>query len=139
MTFSNAKAGDRVWSFIDGWGTVLYLDKDADYSVRVSFDEGYVQYFTQSGHLPVSPRQKPVLFWDEVVFEVPKKPLPKLEVDAKVLVWNDDDTDKEPRHFSHFNESGRIVVFADGTTSFSCVIRDKRGQLYDWDNWELVE
>lgn len=138
MTFSNAKVGDRVWSFSNGFGVITGNYSGPIYPICVLFEDQVSETFNYSGRSLEKDKYQ-TLFWDEVVFEAPSKPLPKLEVDAKVLVWNDDDTDKEPRHFSHFDESGRIVVFADGTTSFSCVIRDKRGQLYDWDNWEAVE
>lgn len=132
--FSNAKVGDKVWSFTYGWGEVEYIgDEDVVYPLTVNFDKGRSVH-TFSGKLFQSQNQS--LFWNE--FETPesayKKPLPKLEVDTKVLVWDDDDEDvKYRRYFKCFNEDGVIVCFADGTTSFSSE-SDKV-----WNNWELYE
>ena len=62
----------------------------------------------------------PSILWDEVVFEVPKKPLPKFEVDTKLLVWNKESSSvKYKRYFSHFDEKGCLNVFSYGATSFS--------------------
>jgi hypothetical protein len=76
----------------------------------------------------------PILFWNE--FEIPSKafikPLPKLEVDAKVLVWNDSSEIKEKRYFSHFNK-GRIYCYEQGCTSWSGTT------AHDWDNWEIYK
>lgn len=76
----------------------------------------------------------PTLFWDEVKFE---KPRPQLEVDAKVIVW-DEDGKKYKRHFSHFDEEGRLFAFSLGQTSFTSEARPEVW-VTAWDNWELAE
>lgn len=66
--------------------------------------------------------------------EAPQKPLPVLEVDAKVLVWADP-SKKHRRHFSHFN-GDRICTFDSGATSFSML---HRNSITSWPYWELVD
>ena len=131
--FSNAKVGDKVWSITYGWGEIIKGGCCTSYPLSVKFINDYVRY-TFSGKQYQSQNQS--LFWNE--FEIPesayKKPLPKLEVDTKVLVWDDYDEDvKYRRYFKCFNEDGVIVCFADGATSFS----SESGKV--WDNWELYD
>lgn len=71
--FRNAKIGDRVWSVIDDWGTVVKVDNLI--SVRFDREEGdyWVQKFQLDGkETPVD--IYPTLYWDKVKFEIPKKP-----------------------------------------------------------------
>ena len=132
--FSNAKAGDRVWSFVDGFGEVVWNALTSPYSVRVRFCGGAKISFTKQGKACPNDLH-PTLFWDEIVFEVPKKPLPKLEVDTKVLVWDvDKPKNKLVRYFCSFDASGRVVVFQHGTTSFSC-----EGYTEIWSEWEVYK
>lgn len=65
------------------------------------------------------------------------KPMPKLSVDAKVLVWGDGQgpTRKLARHFSHF-ENGKIRTFDAGLTSWTSRLRPETSE---WDHWELAE
>lgn len=76
----------------------------------------------------------PTLFWDEVKFSIPKKPLPNLKIDTKVIVWNDEESVKYKAYLKSVNNDGKIVCFANGTTSFS-----SSGEVSEWDNYELVE
>lgn len=63
------------------------------------------------------------------------KPLPDLNLDTKVLVWMDDDSNnKHRRHFSHFDEDGNIYCFNGGVTSWT----DKGIDTFSWDNYEVV-
>ena len=81
-TFEDAKVGDRVWCILYGWSTVLAIVEDASWPVRT--DKGSYLY---NGRL--SDNHGRTLFWDEVIITPPEKPLPKLEVDTKVLVWDE--------------------------------------------------
>lgn len=133
--FSNAKVGDKVWSVSYGWGEIDYIDKEGGTCpLSVEFDREDITY-TLSGKEQDYENQS--LFWNE--FEIPesayKKPLPKLEVDAKVLVWWDGDDLKYRRYFKCFDEQGRIVCFTDGATSFSA----DKSEYITWDNWELYD
>ena len=61
------------------------------------------------------------------------KPMPQLEVDTKVLVWDEIDQEKYRRYFSHFDAFGRICTFDNGSTSWSA------DTVSHWENWELYE
>jgi hypothetical protein len=79
----------------------------------------------------------PNIFWNE--FEIPKeafmKPVPDLEVDTKVLVWDNGKTVKERRYFSHFDKNGNIYCFNNGVTGWIA----KNATTIRWDNWELYK
>lgn len=71
--FRNAKIGDKVWSVIDDWGTVVKVDNN-NISVRFDRDEDYwVQIFRLDGK-EYEDDIYPTLYWDKVKFEMPKKP-----------------------------------------------------------------
>lgn len=133
-TFELACVGDRVWSVNKGWGVVRNITKSRTFPIRVSYPEDITEFYTEDGLLYLDDLH-PTLFWDEIVFEVPKKPLPKLEVDTKVLVWDvDKPKNKLVRYFCSFDASGRVVVFQHGTTSFSC-----EGYTEIWSEWEVYK
>ena len=123
------KVGDRVWNIIHGWGS---LDSINDYD-----GEFYIQYDIDLYTSHNLRNTEKVFFWKE--FEIPKeayiKPLPKLAVDTKVIVW-DNNCNKQKQYFKEFNKNGKIVCFDRGTTSFTAHNNNK-GIL--WDNWELYE
>lgn len=139
MTFSNAKVGDKVWSLNKGWGIVEKTGQSAIYTFRVRYNEEITELYTEDGKMYRSDKY-PTLFWDELVFEVPKKPLPKLEVDTKILVWCNDGVKKEPRHFSHFGTDGKVYAFIGGKTSFSLSTTRMHESMKttSWDNYEIV-
>ena len=135
--FKNGKlAGSRVWSIIDGWGTIISSkqEENINYSVEVDFDNGTSLFFHSDGKLAKSDIN-PTLFWNE--FKIPdeafRKPLPKLEVDTKVIVWDWDIEEKYKRYFSHFDEEGRIHCFEGGATSWN------NEDVIDWDKWEIYD
>ena len=132
-TFETAKVGDRVWSMKDGWGVVHSIEPSHCYPVSVVYPCRKRRLFT-SGGLYDKTDIIQTLFWDEVVIEAPKKPLPDLEVDAKVFVWNDP-KQKHKRHFSHFR-NGVIWTFDAGNTSFT---RLHKNSITHWLYWELAE
>ena len=132
VTFTDAKVGDRVWSLTEGWGTIIdRFSPYIYYPVAVEFDNGAYRTYTLLGRLYISDH-RPTLFWDEVVVEAPAKPMPVLQVDAKVLVWNYGSRTKYCRHFSHF-ENNNIYVFDKGLTSWTGISKSA------WDHWELAE
>ncbi|HUH58245.1 MAG TPA: hypothetical protein VL020_07035 [Pseudomonadales bacterium] len=134
VTFSDAKAGDRVWSLTEGWGTILERFRSrAEYPLVVEFDNRSQKTYTLWGLLHYKDLN-PALFWDEVKIETPEKPLPALEVDTKVLVWVDPEQ-KYKRHFSNF-KNGQIYTFSRGRTSFTKLYDDS---VIEWPNWELAE
>lgn len=132
MTFSNVKVGDKVWSFSNGFGVIIHINPRLNYSLEVKFEDDTLETFNYSGRRAEKDKYS-TLFWDEVVFEVPEKPLPKLEVDAKVIVW--DHGQKHNMHFSHFTEVRGVVrmcTFDGGKTSFTT--RDTTA----WPEFEVV-
>ena len=72
--FRNAKTGDKVWDFLYGYGKVLEVDKD---ELWVEFDESLCidqkRVYTFDGKLR-GVGYPQTLFWNEIKFEIPKKP-----------------------------------------------------------------
>lgn len=131
-TFETAKVGDKVWDSRKGWGVVDELRGSSDYPILVDFVHEYESY-TLNGYY-FEDDVNPSLFWGEIVIEAPVKPMPVLQVDAKVLVWYDDDDNvKHRRYFSHFGVDGKISTFHSGQTSWST------NKTASWDHFEVVE
>lgn len=93
-TFETAKVGDRVWCMRRGWGEVREVKEcggerwggDTNrFPIDVRFPSGECETYTLGG-LCDDDDISQTLFWDEIVIEAPVKPLPVLQVDAKVLV-----------------------------------------------------
>lgn len=121
--FKKAKKGDKVWSIKFGWGTIAYISEHAACPIGVDFKDSYRLCYCTDGRCSQTD-VLPSIFWNEFLIpdEAFKKPLPKLEVDTKVLVWYDNNgviSTKLPRHFHNFTEDGKIRVFQDGRTSFT--------------------
>lgn len=133
-TFTDAKVGDRVWSLTEGWGAISKrFPPYTHYRLEVEFENSGHRTYTLCGRYHTSDLN-PTLFWDEVQFDAP---LPQLEVDAKVIVW-DTGGRKYKRHFSHFDEEGRLFAFSLGQTSFTS---ESNPEIWvtAWDNWEVIE
>ncbi len=128
--FSKDKIGTPVWDFNYGWGNITDID-DGMYPIGVSFVNCNFRQFTDDGREDINRNQ--TLFYDEIKFEIPLKPLPKLEIDTKVIVWDDDEHTKSKRYFSNFNKNGHIMCFRNGATSWSEEVTTM------WDNWKLAE
>ena len=129
-TFEYAKVGDRVFHYKYGWSTITNIKKESDYPIIIDYDFS----FTYEGFANKSD-SNPSIFWDEVIITPPEKPLPKLEVDTKVLVWYNNSDTKERRYFSHFEKNGKIATFSQGRTSWSM---DNTPSIV-WNYWELVK
>lgn len=71
VMFEDVKEGDRVYSWVDGWGTVT----DVFSQIDVRFDDETIGYkrFYLDGRLRLSDKN-PTLFWDIPTFTLPKKP-----------------------------------------------------------------
>ena len=131
--FKNAQVGDRVFDYtLQEWGFVVYVYPDLIYCLEVEFSDR-VHVYTKDGLADLK-NKVPTLFWNKVKPIIPpEKPLPKLEVDTPVLVWDGNKEDKLNRYFSHF-KNGKIHCFFGGCTSWS-----SNGDTVLWDNWELAE
>ena len=125
-TFETAQVGDKVWCILYGWQTIIDTQHNVNYPI-----------LTRKGSYTIDGRNYSnngrTLFWDEVVITPPAKPLPKLEVDTKVLVWDNSNCIKRKGHFSHFDEKGKMHVFAGGTTSWS------HKEIIPYNYWELAK
>ena len=127
-TFETAKVGDRVWRLDYGKGVTIDNVVKADiYPIKIRTD-----HFTMDGTQQGGGDWR-VLFWDEINITAPPKPLPKLEVDTKVLVWDNSNCIQRKGHFSHFDEKGKMHVFAGGTTSWS------HKEIIPYNYWELAK
>jgi hypothetical protein len=73
-TFEKAQEGDKVWSIRFGHGTVVFTYDDTIYPLVIKFI-GYpnLQSYTLEGQEFNDEPQ--TLFWQEVKFEAPEKPL----------------------------------------------------------------
>lgn len=132
-TFERASVGDKVWLIhTREWGTIAEILPGLGYALKVNFDGGDYISFTMCGKECTSHSYQS-LFWDEIPIIAPPKPLPKLEVDTKVLVWDIDKRLSIKRYFSHFDEDGMIHVFARGATSWS-----NKGNTASYNHWELA-
>ena len=130
-TFENAKIGDKVYHYRYGWSTITNIKKESDYPIIIDYDFS----FTYEGFADKSDKNR-TLFWDEVTITPLEKPLPKLEVDTKVLVWDTSHPEKTKAYFSHFNKHGKPVTFRYGQTSWS---RNNYEPLFTWQHWELAK
>ena len=130
--FKNVKIGDRLYSVEDGWGIVETIRTSGIYLLTIRFDY-CSESFTLDGKRCILSKN-PTLFWDKIKFEIPKRPLPDLKVDTKVIVWNSEEyVLKEKRYFKEFNNKGKIVCFINGYTSWTSSNTD------EWKYWELAE
>ena len=126
-TFETARVGDKVWClYYNKWLTITNIRKEDAYPIKTEINS-----YTLDGRLNTHSIR--TLFWDEVIITPPPKPLPKLEVDTKVLVW-EHGSYKIKAHFSHFDSDNKICVFSLGKTSWT---KDNNTQA--WTFWELAK
>ena len=129
--FADIKIGDKVWDIRQGWGVVGMIIRNSDYPIEIEFVKGGDTYTWDGYHYLED--VNPSLIWDEIKIEAPPRPLPELQVDAKVFVWNNPES-RLCRHFSHFDEDGVLHAFIGGETSFS-----SSGLTNPWSCWKLAE
>lgn len=122
------KVGDKVFSLTNGWDIITGISDFASYPIETNETVYTIEGKRYKDDLT------PTIFWDEITVEIPKRPLPQLEVDTKVLVWNDNPNRKFNSYFSHFDENGSIYAFSGGRTSWSA-----KGVTSDWNHWELAD
>jgi len=106
--FRNAKVGENVWDFIYGWGTIVevYDITKFIYPIEVKFDNGKIIFYTLDGKYndtEIYPR----LFWDEIKFEIPEKPL-DLESELRKLEVVEFKKDEKNYFLLWENEYGNI-------------------------------
>lgn len=126
-TFEDAQVGDRVWCmYYRKWTTITDIIRGDVFPIKTDINS-----YTMEGQLAKGYAR--TLFWDEVTITPPPKPSAKLEVDTKVIVWDEDSGEKYKSYFSHFDEKGDIYVFYNGRTSWN-----SDTTIY-YSNWELAK
>ena len=95
--FKNAEIDDRVWDIRHGWGTIVEIKtKCTKYPIVVKFDNVDVKMeYTFEGKY-VDEHINPTLFWNEIKFNMPKKPekiVKKFKIGDWVVLENVSDTD----------------------------------------------
>ena len=134
--FENAKIGDKVWDIRLGWGEIIEIGYTILYPITVKFDS-IIDKYTFEGKWAIKDKF-PTLFWNE--FKIPekafKKPLPNLEIDAKVLVRSEEETEWHRRHFAGWTENNQMKCWTAGATSWS--VENYDDYLF-WDKWKLPE
>lgn len=102
--FKNAKVGDRVWDFLFGWGTIINICEDENhYPIEVMFElEDRTHEYKLDGKRYAARNQ--TLFWDEIKFEIPKKPFNLKEFLRENLEPKEFKCD-ENNYFLYWNES----------------------------------
>jgi len=134
--FRDVKKGDKVFDYIrQKCGTVLTRNHSNEkYHLKEKFGKQSYKLYTFEGK-EYTKDKTPVLFWDEALPIVPpKKPLPDLKVDTRVIVCDDINCGKYRRHFSHFEPDGTIICFTNGNSEWT-----SNGSTTDWEHWELAE
>lgn len=132
-TFEDAKVGDEVFDIKHGWGLVSKVFTKNMRPLTVQFRHTSRSYMFSGKYSETDKNQ--VLFWDEVTIIAPEKPLPKLEVDTKVLVWDYPSREPTRGYFSHFSKNGKIATFSLGRTSWSI----ENEPTLTWEYWELAK
>lgn len=82
-TFENAKVGDKVWTIDDDWGTITQIDEEKDNPIVVEFEFCQLSFTIKGFRFKNDKRQS--LFWDELKYEIPIRPLRKII--KKINVW----------------------------------------------------
>ena len=120
------KRGNRVRSISLGeCGRVktIYSDK----IILVGFDDDKEYEYLNDGR-----RCEKTEFIDLELIESILEEQPNL--DDRVLVWDKGDVNKHKRHFKKFGDNGKVVVFANGFSSFTATEEDE----FEYDYYELV-
>lgn len=74
--FKDAKIGDKVWSFHYGWGVVRSKENN---TLEIFFEVGIVRFYWDDGRAN-SLDKNPDLFWDEIKYKIPQKPIKSVSV-----------------------------------------------------------
>lgn len=98
-TFENAKQGDRVWSLVFGWGTIIQYDASNNtFPIHIRFDKYGNGVYTYSATGLWDNCQQRSLFWDEIKITPP--PRPKQKVKKVVEGW----VNVYPKNYNIFHD-----------------------------------
>lgn len=121
------KEAQRVWSPMNGLGTVEAIREDRSHSVVVHFDTGGMRSYTGSGRY-FENDLLPTLFLDEVSpWPDPPAHRPDLKMDQPIWVRNDQSDAWLPKHFAGWDENNKVMAWCWNGTSHSA----NRGYSYE--------
>ena len=110
------KVGDRVWSFIFGWGAVEEIDSEIMYPVYVNFDSGKTNTHTTDGFYLLD-HESPTLFHanqGKIEFDT-NEPI-DLEDGQPIWVRGSEKREWIPRHFARYSQIGGVFCYLDGNS-----------------------
>ena len=134
------KAEDEVYSLTYRRGEVIIYNtsKDDLYMVKVQFDNGTIETYTKEGKLFQNDDLVDLYHGKPQIIAPPDpKRNPKFEIDDKLLVRNESSPDWYPAHFKGWTDSGNIICWGQGTTSFTSTCYFAGGSI--WDEYKLPE
>lgn len=80
------KVGDKVWHWFKGWGEVIGLDEEGtNYPILVHWKDSD-EWYSEEGKFHIKDKT-PVLYWQPIEFENPKKPKQKRKGKAWQWLW----------------------------------------------------
>ena len=130
--FDNVKVRQKVYSLTYGDGEVVAIDSARYYPIRAKFPNGMDRLFMLCGRLNENDVTPDLYLAKPEIIE--KEPLPDLPVDEPVLVRTSERGGWVERHFSHFDDDGKMHCFNDGKTSWTA-----RGCTLPWNHWKLPD
>jgi hypothetical protein len=128
--FSGARVGDKTTCTVYGDGIIISINNK---KINVSKDsyrtdrQDFIISYNPKGELLTYDEtngSKPSLFYhfegQFPTIEACKRPLPKIEEDEKVLVWDGVEQKWNREYFSHFHSSGKLMIcWGWGKTSYT--------------------
>ena len=127
--------GEKVWDVLLGWGEIVRVNPDPEcaYPITVSFlhNTRYNKTYTRAGFNSTT-HAHPSLYWDELVFAIPERPLPELPEDAKLLVYDEESETWQRAHFHSVNPDRSVNVWSYGHTSYTAEHEDAHYRAERW-------
>lgn len=88
--FDGVKVGNKVWDYFYGWGVVEAVYKKSCDCIIVDFNGEQHQYNHEGYEIDKNYKhrlyRKQTLFWNEIEFELPKRPKIELKFDYSKLI-----------------------------------------------------
>ena len=121
--FENARAGDWVWSVLNGWGKVEKVERDGDNStMAVTYERWKTRTYRLSGKASCTD-QYPEIYWDEINFTSPSPPerwvkeegwlVPLINTNGFIAMMHNDETKKLEIHETYNMAVRRQRNFAE--------------------------
>ena len=129
------KVGDDVFCLRYGHGKVVDLNLNSEYPVEVKFPEESDSY-TTDGKAWTGYERRLLYHANSGIIEIDTTLRPELEVDDKLWVSGSGREVWYCRHFSHFDDHGKVACFCNGQSSFT-VKDDPR--TASWSHYTLTD